>query len=131
MLRDADRAATPRAALRWRLPDRVLADLTRPADSLLPGETPAQDARCSAVGNTLMSAPVSAMNTSATTCDQPGMSTSRSRAARRAIASSMRASRWAIRLVGVDPIQIQPHHERVVVVEPSLQRLGQCGDLLA
>ena len=80
MLRDADRAATPRAALRWRLPGRVFADLIRPADSSLPGETPAQDARCAAVGNTLMSAPVSAMNTSATTCDQPGMLTSRSRA---------------------------------------------------
>ena len=34
-------------------------------------------------------------------------------------------------LVSVDPVEIQPHHERVVVGEASLQRLGQCGDLLA
>src|SRR5437868_1131124 len=63
--RAADIAETPRAPLRYGLPGRVLVDFTRPADSLDPGETPAQDASWPAVGNTLMSPPVSAMNTSA------------------------------------------------------------------
>ena len=60
--RAADIAETPSAPLRYGLPGRVLVDLIRPADWLEPGETPAQEARCPAVGNTLMSAPVSAMN---------------------------------------------------------------------
>lgn len=63
------------------LPGRVVVDLTRPADSLEPGETPAQEDRCAAEGKTLMSAPVSAMNTSATILENPGMLMSRSRAA--------------------------------------------------
>ena len=49
----------------------VLLDLTRPADSLDPGDNPAQDARCPAEGNTLISPPVSAMNTSATMRENP------------------------------------------------------------
>src|SRR6266851_2310147 len=61
LLRAAGIAAMPRAPLRQGLPGRVWADLTRPADSLLPGQVPAQDARCPAVGNRVMSAPVSAM----------------------------------------------------------------------
>ena len=48
-------------------------DLTLPADSLLPGVVPAQDAKCSAEGNRLMSAPVSATMTSAVCPPMPGM----------------------------------------------------------
>src|SRR3954468_22418068 len=62
---------------------RVLVDLIRPADSLLPGQVPAHDARCSAVGKRVMSAPVSAMITSATPMLIPGMVTSRSRTVRK------------------------------------------------
>ena len=51
----------------------------RPADSFDPGHTPAQHARWPAVGNTFMSAPVSAMITSATRVDTPGMVVSTSR----------------------------------------------------
>ncbi len=43
--RAADIAEIPSAPLRYRLPGRVLVDLIRPADSLEPGETPAQEAR--------------------------------------------------------------------------------------
>lgn len=42
-----------------------MVDLTRPADSWLPGQVPAQEAKWAAVGNTVMSAPVSATITSA------------------------------------------------------------------
>ena len=55
----------------------------RPADSFEPGHTPAQDARWPAVGNTLMSAPVSAMITSATRVETPGMVVSTSRVRRK------------------------------------------------
>jgi hypothetical protein len=47
------------------LPGRVLLDLTLPADSLLPGVVPAHDASCPAIGKRVISAPVSAMMTSA------------------------------------------------------------------
>ena len=45
-----DSAAVPSAAFRYGLPGLVLVDLTRPADSLLPGHTPAQEARCLGAG---------------------------------------------------------------------------------
>src|SRR5687768_14907986 len=79
--RDSAKAAMPRAPLRWGSPGLVLLDFTRPADSLLPGAVPAQDDRWPAVGNTVMSAPVSAMMISATRSLMPGMLTKRSRAA--------------------------------------------------
>jgi hypothetical protein len=41
-------------------PLRVFADLRLPADSFCPGHMPAHEAQCSAVGNMLMSAPISA-----------------------------------------------------------------------
>src|SRR3954447_1446690 len=98
--RAADIAETPSAPLRYGLPGRVFVDLTRPADSLQPGETPAQDAKWSALGNTLMSPPVSAMNTSAVLVENPGMLINSSRVRRTgAIASSIRASRRAISAV--------------------------------
>src|SRR5664279_6271578 len=91
--RDAASAAVPRAPLRYRLPGRVLVDFTLPADSLEPGAVPAQEARCPAVGNTRMSPPVSARNTSATVVEIPGMLTNSSRAAAKgSIASSILAS---------------------------------------
>ena len=45
------RAAAPSAAFRWAFPGRVAVDLIRPADSLLPGQVPADDARWAAVGH--------------------------------------------------------------------------------
>ena len=41
-------------------PLRVLPDLRLPADWWLPGQRPAHEARCPAVGNTDMSVPISA-----------------------------------------------------------------------
>src|SRR3954451_11091958 len=49
-----------------------------PADSWLPGHSPAQDARCAAVGKRLMSAPASARNTQAVRGPRPGIVHSRS-----------------------------------------------------
>src|SRR4051812_19447035 len=95
--RAADIAETPSAPLRYGLLGRVFVDLIRPADSLEPGETPAQEAKCPALGNTLMSPPVSAINTSAVLVENPGMLINSSRARRNgAIASSIRASRRPI-----------------------------------
>ena len=62
---EMDIAEVPSAPCRYGLPGRVCRDLTFPADSLLPGVVPAHDARCWAVGNLVMSAPVSATMTSA------------------------------------------------------------------
>src|SRR5664280_1176911 len=87
-----DSAAVPRAALRYGLPGRVVVDLTRPADSLLPGHTPAQEARCFGLGNTVMSAPVSATTTSAVCCPTPGMEQIRSQNARNGVIA--RSIRW-------------------------------------
>jgi hypothetical protein len=81
-----DRAAeipeTPSAPSRYGLSGRVVVDFTEHADSLDPGETLAQDARCPAERNTLMSPPVSATNTSALSLENPGMLNKSSRPTR-------------------------------------------------
>jgi hypothetical protein len=51
---ERDAASAPRAFFAYRFPGRVFVDFTRPADSLQPGAVPAHDARCAAVGNTIM-----------------------------------------------------------------------------
>jgi hypothetical protein len=51
-----DRAAMPSAPLRYQFPGRVLLDLTRPADSLDPGLSPAQEASRPGVSKVDMSA---------------------------------------------------------------------------
>src|SRR3981189_3195263 len=70
---EIDIAAVPRAPCRYGVPGRVRRDLTLPADSLLPGVVPAHDARCCAVGNLGMSAPVSAPTTSGVSPPIPGI----------------------------------------------------------
>lgn len=74
------------------MPGRVVLDFTLPADSLFPGVVPAQEARCLAVGNRLMSAPVSATITSAVRVLMPGIVEISSRKARKgSMTSSIRA----------------------------------------
>src|SRR4051812_39196647 len=73
LLRTTAIAAMPGAPLRCLLPGRTLAGLTRPADSLEPGDSPAQEKSRPGVSNRVMSAPVSAMITSATRVETPGM----------------------------------------------------------
>ena len=93
--------------------------------------SPAQEARCPAVGNTLMSAPVSARNTSAMMrgeardADQqvPG----RAKRCHRLLDAGVQAR--DVCGVGVDAIQMQSDHERVMGAEPAGQRLGQRRDL--
>jgi hypothetical protein len=51
--RAADIAETPSAPLRYGFPGRVFVDLIRPADWLEPDETPAHEAKCPALGNTV------------------------------------------------------------------------------
>jgi hypothetical protein len=55
------------------VPCRFPAGICRPADSFIAGATPAHAARCAAVGNRVMSAPVSATIVSATFGPTPGM----------------------------------------------------------
>ena len=76
-LRAAPVAALHRAVLRWRLPLRALVPLRLPALWLLPGQTPAQAARCWAEGKADMSAPISAMTVAAVTQSMPGMAVRR------------------------------------------------------
>jgi hypothetical protein len=80
-----------------------------------------------------MSAPVSAMITSATVCEIPGMVTSACRAAAKGeIMVSMRALRGVDGgLLGVELGQVLRHHERVVLGEPAHQCLDQRWDLAA
>src|SRR6476659_45191 len=124
-------AAIPKAPLRYRSPGRVLVDFTLPADSFDPGQTPHHDARCCAVGKTLISAPVSAMNTSG---DDPGYARNAHqqlpgapKGLHRRLDPSVQAG--DVGVVCVDPVQEQPGHESMVVTEPPGQRLGQRGDL--
>ena len=53
-------------------PFRVFPDRRLPADWSLPGHCPAHDARCWAVGNTLMSRPISAITFCAVPFTDPG-----------------------------------------------------------
>lgn len=74
--------------------------LIRPADWCWPGHTPAQEAKCPGVGNWDMSAPVSAMITSAVVVEMPGMVQIRSRLAwNGAITFSIRSVNASIRVV--------------------------------
>ena len=102
-------------------------DFTRPADSLLPGLVPAQDARCSAVGNRVMSAPVSATITSAVSGADAGDGADQ-------VAEPLKGLDHHLDPVGelldrggvlVDQVQVHPGQERVVLGEPAGQRLGQ------
>src|SRR4051794_9808121 len=94
LLRETDRAAMPRAPLRYLLPGRLCADLIRPADSLAPGQTPVREACRAGVSKRDMSAPVSAMITSATLRETPGMLARNSLAAPKGvIAASIRPVR--------------------------------------
>ena len=95
--RVAARAASVRAARSQRFPRRVFPDLCFPALSLLPGQRPAQLARCPALGKTVMSTPISAISTSATRGPTPGISSRRAwSAAYGAMTSAMRSLTVAI-----------------------------------
>src|ERR1700738_2358843 len=72
-------AACTRACRSQRLPLVVFPLRFLPALSLLPGEMPAQEARCASLGNGVISGPISAINTSATRRSTPGIASSFSR----------------------------------------------------
>ena len=97
-MRAAPMAASPRIRARYRLPWPVVPlPFFFPADSLTPGANLAQEARCPAVGNRLISVPISAMMTAAAMRPMPGISSSRATAsAKGAIISSIRASSSAM-----------------------------------
>ena len=66
MLRTAPQAASVNATFSHFGPGRVRPEWFLPPDTCSPGHTPAQEARCAAVGKTLMSTPISASITCAT-----------------------------------------------------------------
>lgn len=129
-MRDADKAAVPGAPSSQRLPCRVLPGFRFPADSLCPGTVPAHEARWAAVRKTVMSAPVSAMMTSALDKPIPGMvCSSSSCAAKGRIASSMRPDSSRMLAVIWSTLQMHPAQERVVFAEAAGQCFHQRGDL--
>src|SRR6266542_3583399 len=77
-VREAARAASMRIEQRWVLPLRRRPERRLPADSWLPGHSPAQAARCLAVGNRAISTPISEMTAIAARSPMPGMLISRS-----------------------------------------------------
>src|SRR5664280_2353948 len=70
----APAAASPRTALRYRLPLPVLPAVDLAPDWMVRGQSFAQETRCPAVGNRLMSSPISAMMTCAMCGPTPGIS---------------------------------------------------------
>src|SRR3954453_14346442 len=70
--------ASPSARARYRLPCPVKPlPLLLPAEDLMPGENFAHEHRCPAVGNRVMSTPISAMMIAAATGPIPGISSRR------------------------------------------------------
>ena len=114
-------------------PLRVVPERRLPADWSLPGHCPAQEARCPAVGNTLMSVPISAIIVSAVRCCDAGDRAQqlhrlreRARAGPRSLPRaasicSSRKSRWA---------RIAPTSSAWSGVEAALQRLASAGILV-
>jgi hypothetical protein len=80
LVRIAALADWVRAACSHFEPLRVLPDLRFPPDSLLPGQTPAQEARWRWLGKTDMSRPISASSASAVRLSTPGIVSTGSRA---------------------------------------------------
>jgi hypothetical protein len=72
-VRETVHADSHRAERSAASPLRAFPERRFPADSWLPGHMPAQDARCAAMGNRLMSTPISAMITSAVRLPTPGI----------------------------------------------------------
>jgi hypothetical protein len=96
-LRTAAQATSCRVARSHVAPLPVVVGRRFPALSLLPGQSRAQEAKCPAVGNWLMSTPVSAMIAWAARAATPGMvCASVASSANGAIAASMRVSSVAI-----------------------------------
>ncbi len=91
VVRAADSAASVSAVRSHGFPFRVVPGRCFPALSLFPGHTPAQLARWPAVGKAVMSAPISAMITSAVRLFTPWIVSSRaSSSANGPISSSIR-----------------------------------------
>src|SRR6266536_6593942 len=98
---------------------------------LLPGQRPAQEARWPAVGNTAMSAPISAIMHSAARLPTPVMVSRWSRAtAKRGdgpVDGLVQGGDGPLQLL--DVLQRQPQQQGVVGVKAATQRLAQRGEL--
>src|ERR1700730_7530087 len=81
LARAAALAASTSPLFRYTLPLGMRLLLRLPAGSLLPGQTPAQEANCETFPNTLISTPNSAMITAARVQSTPGISSNKVRCA--------------------------------------------------
>src|SRR5665647_1156327 len=123
-------AAVPRAPPSHRLPCLRLPERCLPADSWWPGQTPAQEARLAGVRKRVMSAPVSAMMTSAVVFLTPGMVT------RCSICGAKGRISWSIRAESSSMVADNSsmrvrcmRHKKVVLTKVAGEGLDQGGDL--
>jgi hypothetical protein len=100
---------------------------------LLPGQRPAQLARCPAVGNMVMSTPISAMMTSAARLPTPVMVTRPVTGHRERgdhlVDAAIQGGDGAFQMLQVG--KGQPDQQPMVLAEAAPQRLAQLGELLA
>src|SRR5215203_6973728 len=98
---------------------------------LLPGQRPAQLARCPAVGNTVMSTPISAMMTSAARLPTPVMVTrpvtGHGERGDHLVDVAVEGGDRGLQVLEV--VQGEPDQQPVVVAEAAAQRLTQLGKL--
>src|SRR3954471_14055476 len=94
-------------------PRRVRPEWCLPADSLLPGHIPAQEARCPGVGKRLMPMPSSVMSTSAPRLLTRGMVSSRSRWAANGAVSASTCSSSAAMVAPSWPMWVSMSRARV------------------
>ena len=101
-----------------------------PPVMLLPGHMQAQEARCPAVGNWVMSTPISAIRHSAARRATPGMLSRWSRARAKggyhlldAVVEELADGVFELEHV----FQPEPQHHRMMVTKPPAQRLPQRG----
>src|SRR4051812_1243340 len=125
-------AASLSAALSQREPLRVRPERCLPAERSLPGHCPAQEAKCRALGNTVMSGPISAMITSALRRWTPGIVQSSSTACAKRGDALLDRLREPVDLL-VQEVQVREDRadqQRVQVVKAALERLLELRQLL-
>ena len=116
-LRLAAQAHWTRMVLSQGAPLRRRVERRLPALSSLRGHSPAQETRWPAVGNRLMSRPISATMTRAASAPTPGIVVSSSTAARKGarLLLDLAVDPADRRLQGIDLVEVQPQQEAMVL----------------
>src|SRR3954453_6653155 len=122
-VRVAAQAASTIAVRNAVLPLRARPEGRLPADSWLPGHSPAQEARCAAVGKRVMSGPASARITHAVRGPSPGIAEQLNRLGERGdLGLHLRIQPIDRRGEVIDVVQQHAQQQRVVLAESTLQR---------